>query len=162
MVDVNPHFLYMVDHTYYELIKDLGVLWDDPKWHPTICLRPILESDNIFWMIKMTTFKEDSGEINSGDRYLEFIQKPELDIQSCFYHIGRTNRRSVFVISDALPVPKEFVNSQYKFWGEVKNKNLLSELNRKFDRILSFEKDNPNFTKTRITDTLEYMIKHYS
>ena len=162
MKDITIHGIYILDSSYYDLIKDIGVPWNDPFIHPVFCFKQLLESEDIYWMFPLTSFKEYVEEGNYSDKVLEYIQKPESDIQSCFYHIAKTNRRSIFLISEALPVPKDFIKSRYRGFSEVKNKSALFEIDRKFDRILKFERTTPNFTKTHITDTFEYMIKHYS
>lgn len=85
------------------------------------------------------------------------------DIRSCFYHIGKTDVTSIFFISDIVPITDKYIEREYlgKYTGKpyiIKNKQLLSELQRKVKRILSWENANPNFYRQHITDIKEYLI----
>ena len=86
------------------------------------------------------------------------------DIRSCYYHIGKTDVTSIFFISDVVPITDKYIVREYinKYTGLpyiIKNKMLLSELQRKLKRILYWENANPNVFRQHITDVKEYLIK---
>lgn len=84
------------------------------------------------------------------------------DIRSCFYHVGNTNEKSIFFISDVVPFKDKYIDREYlnktKKIHIVKNKVLLSELEYKLKRILAFEKMKPNYFRQHITDIKNYLI----
>ena len=88
------------------------------------------------------------------------------DIRSCFYHIGNTNEKSIFFISDVVPFTEEYVDREYlnksKKIHIIKNKVLLAELEYKLSRILEFEKRKPNYFRQHITDIKHYFIRKVS
>lgn len=85
------------------------------------------------------------------------------DIRSCFYHIGNTDIKSIFFISDAVPITDKYIEREYKDKTNkihiVKNKVLLAELEYKLGRILQFEKSKPNYFRQHITDLKNYLIE---
>ena len=85
------------------------------------------------------------------------------DIRSCFYHVGKTNEKSIFFISDAVPFTEKYIDREYKNKYKkmhiVKNKILLAELEYKLGRILELENRKPNHFRQHITDIKNYLIK---
>lgn len=91
------------------------------------------------------------------------IKLSENDIRSCFYHLGRTDEKSIFFISDVVPITEKYIDRCYKskYTGEpyiIKNNELLKELIRKTKRILSWENANPNFYRQHITDIKNFLL----
>ena len=84
------------------------------------------------------------------------------DIRSCFYHVGKTNEKSIFFISDAVPITEKYIDHEYKVNNihviVQRNEDLL-EINRKFRRIIAMENRKPNYFRQHITDVKNYLIK---
>ncbi len=88
---------------------------------------------------------------------------PERDIRSCYYHIGRTSSQSILFIRDAIPITDKYIdgvhiggaNQQYI----IKNKNLLSESERKLLRILSMKNTKNNSFRQHITDVKRFLLQ---
>jgi len=79
-------------------------------------------------------------------------------IRSCYYHLGRTTSKSIFFISDAIPITDKYIASNDTPYI-IKNSVLLESLNYKLNRILNFEATNHNYFRQHITDIKESLIK---
>lgn len=86
----------------------------------------------MYWAIPM-------GKLNHRDakqqkRLEYYLSLPEKDIRSCYYHIGRTTSKSIFFISDAIPITKKYIKDIHvgadKKHYIIKNQSLISELER--------------------------------
>jgi hypothetical protein len=91
-----------------------------------------------------------------------YLDLPERDIRSCYYHIGRTTTKSIFFISDAIPITDKYILEEHLGADEkhfvIKNPNLINELERKLKRILSDENSSPNKYRQHITDVKKHLI----
>ena len=100
--------------------------------------------------------------VTGKKRIQKFMQYNKKDIRSCFYHIGNTNEKSIFFISDVVPITDKYIDRGYLNQSKkihiVKNKILLADLEYKLRRILTYEKNNPNFFRQHITDIKNYLI----
>lgn len=152
--------LYYADNTFFELIRSVGGEWNDTKHRPMVCLIKSSECDDIYWAIPMGNCAHRSPD--KLERIQRFIDLPDSDIRSCYYHIGRTTAKSIFFISDAVPITEKYISSTHTgFNGEhyvIKNPNLIAELERKLKRILSFENARPNSYRQHITDIKIYLM----
>ena len=118
----------------------VGGCFDDTKERPVVTLFQSIEHPTIFWAIPMGNASHRSEE--QLERILNYTELPRKDIRSCFYHIGRTTVRSIFFISDVFPITTDYILREYTAHNKhyiIKNKNLLSELDEKLRRILSYE-----------------------
>lgn len=162
---MQEHTLYYAKPEFYELIRTLGGIWADPKERPIMCLVKLDESHEIYWAIPMGNLAHRNDKAKK--RILEYLNYDATDIQSCFYHIGKTDQKSIFFISDIIPITDKYIERAYinKYSATphtIKNKNLISELTRKAKRILSFEYANPNYYRQHITDIKNYLLNELS
>lgn len=156
------HALYFGKKEFYDIIRNVGGVWNDSKERPLVCLLKLSENDNIYWAIPMGNL--DHRDENAKRRIEKFLSYTNKDIRSCFYHIGRTDVYSIFFISDAVPITDKYIERIYigKYTGKqyvIKNKNLIFELERKLKRILSWENSRPNYFRQHITDIKNYLVK---
>lgn len=156
------HALYFGKKEFYDIIRNVGGVWNDSKERPLVCLLKLSENDNIYWAIPMGNL--DHRDENAKRRIENFLSYTNKDIRSCFYHIGRTDVYSIFFISDAVPITDKYIERNYigKYTGKqyvIKNKNLIFELERKLKRILSWENSRPNYFRQHITDIKNYLVK---
>lgn len=156
------HALYFGKKEFYDIIRNVGGVWNDSKERPLVCLLKLSESDNVYWAIPMGNLEHrDEKAKRRIEKFLSYTNK---DIRSCFYHIGRTDVHSIFFISDAVPITDRYIERDYigKYTGQqyvIKNKNLIFELERKLKRILSWENSRPNYFRQHITDIKNYLLK---
>ena len=117
------------------------------------------ENPNIYWAIPV-------GKVNHRDnialdRINQFMSYK--DIRSCYYHIGRTTNKSIFFITDAVPITKKYILEEHFGANQkpyiLKNPNLILELNKKLKRILAWENSKPNHFRQHITDIKNYLLK---
>lgn len=109
----------------------------------------------------------DHRDDNAKNRIEKFLSYSNRDIRSCYYHIGNTDVRSIFFISDAVPITDKYIDRDYigKYTNTqyvIKNKKLISELERKLKRILSWENSRPNYFRQHITDIKNYLLEELS
>lgn len=136
--------LYYATAEFKTLIQSLGGEYNDPKRRPMVCLVKSTEDPCLYWAIPMGNLDHRTDE--QQQRILWFINLPDKDIRSCYYHIGRTTARSIFFISDAIPITDKYIDCVHMGADNkpyvIKNANLISELQRKLFRILSYENAN--------------------
>lgn len=56
------------------------------------------------------------GKLNHRDaaqqnRLNFYLNLPDRDIRSCYYHVGRTTAKSIFFVSDAIPITDKYIES---------------------------------------------------
>lgn len=154
------HGMYFGKNEFYQIIRDNGSSWNDSKERPIICLIKSIECDNLYWAIPVGNYEHRNEQAKK--RIQKFMQYNKKDIRSCFYHIGNTNEKSIFFISDVVPITDKYIDREYLNQSKkihiVKNKILLADLEYKLRRILTYEKNNPNFFRQHITDIKNYLI----
>ena len=161
---MEEHEMYLGKKEFYELIRRNGGAWNDAKERPIICLMKSLEHDGLYWAIPVGNYEHRDGKAKERiQKYMDFDKK---DIRSCFYHVGNTNEKSIFFISDVVPFTDKYVEREYlnktKRIHIIKNKILLSELEYKLKRILEFENRKPNSFRQHITELKKYLINELS
>ena len=159
---MEEHSIYYGKSEFYETIRKIGGTWNDPKERLIICLIKLSENDGIYWAIPMGNLKYRNEA--AKERIQKYLDFDDSDIRSCFYHIGRTDEKSIFFISDVVPITDKYIERAYigKYTGKpyiIKNNKLLDELIRKTKRILSWENSKPNFYRQHITDLKNYLIE---
>lgn len=159
------HGIYFGKKAFYKIIRDIGGEWNDSKERPIVCLLKLSENDKIYWAIPMGNF--DHRDDNAKNRIEKFLSYSNRDIRSCYYHIGNTDVRSIFFISDAVPITDKYIDRDYigKYTNTqyvIKNKKLISELERKLKRILSWENSRQNYFRQHITDIKNYLLEELS
>lgn len=152
--------IYFAKPEFYNIIRSVGGQWNDSKERPIVCLIKMDEYADIFWAIPMGNWDHRSDEAKK--RIMSYIKRDDKDLSSCFYHIGRTTTKSIFFISDVIPITDKYIEREYlgfdKKVYEIKNPVLLRELERKLRRILYFEDINNNYFRQHITDVKNRLI----
>ena len=149
--------LYFGKANFYEMIRKTGGKWADSKERPLVCMFKSLEYDNLYWAIPIGNW--DHRDKTGQDRILSYMSRPEDDLRSCYYHVGNTDVKSIFFISDVVPITDEYIEREYfnrytKSIYVIQNKKLIAVLDKKLKRILAFEKQKPNYFRQHITDLI--------
>ncbi len=156
--------LYYATKDFAELIRSVEGEWNDPKHRPIVCLIKSTENDNLYWAIPMGNWKHRTPEQQA--RLQKYLDLPSNDIRSCFYHLGRTTNRSIFFISDAIPITDKYISGEHLGADNkhfiIKNPNLIAELERKLFRILAVENADKNHFRQRISDVKELLLNELS
>lgn len=154
------HGMYFGKNSFYKLIRDNGGQWNDIKERPIVCLVKSVECSNLYWAIPVGNYEHRS--IEAKQRIQTYMSYNSEDIRSCFYHIGNTNEKSIFFISDVVPITDKYIDREYlNKTGKIhiiKNKILLSDLEYKLGRILAFENSNTNYFRQHITDIKQFLL----
>jgi hypothetical protein len=143
--------MYFAKNEFYQIIKSLGGEWNDTKFRPIVTLMQSSDNPEIYWAIPMGNL--DHRNKNQQQRLQKFLSRKEHDISSCYYHVGKTDKDSIFFISDVVPITIKYIEREYLVGPKnnnkhyvIKNPKLISELERKVGRIVRFEK---NYTKSK-------------
>lgn len=157
--------IYFAKPDFYELIREAKGQWSDAKERPIVCLIKSSEYDFLYWAIPMGNY--DHRDEKGKKRLQSYIDIDDRDIRSCYYHIGKTNVKSIFFISDAVPITDTYIEREYTLNRNqdtpytIKNPKLISELERKLYRILAYEHSNPNSFRQHITDIKKILVSQY-
>ncbi len=161
---MKEHAIYFAKNEFYQIIRNIGGSWNGSKERPIVCLIKSVENEHLYWAIPIGNYEHRTKE--AKERIQKYIDMDKKNIQSCFYHIGNTNEKSIFFISDVIPITDKYIDREYlnktKSVHIIKNKVLLKNLEYKLSRILSLEKSKPNFFRQHITDVKNYLIKELS
>ena len=153
--------LYYASEEYGKLVKELGGEFNDTKRRPIVCLIKSSESDDLYWAIPMGKLNHRDEE--QQERLERFLNYPVNDIRSCYYHVGRTTSRSIFFISDAVPITDKYIDSIHTGGnGEhfvIRNPHLIAELKRKLFRILSVENASNDCFRQHITTVKKHLLE---
>ena len=105
------HGMYFGKKEFYQIIRDVGGVWNDSKERPIICLIKSLEHEGLYWAIPVGNYnhRDDAAK----KRIHNYINRSRDDIASCFYHIGNTNEKSIFFISDVVPITDKYIEREY-------------------------------------------------
>lgn len=141
-MDITENGVYFLKKELYDVIRKVGGICQDRKERPVVAIVPSFEDSNIYWAIPM-------GDLNHRtpqqiERLNGYLSSSDKLLRSCFYHVGNTDKKSIFFVSDVLPITGDYVERAYIAHNNpliIKNKKLIAELNRKVTRILAFEKD---------------------
>jgi hypothetical protein len=155
--------MYFGKDKIYDIIKEVGGIWNDSKKRPIICLLKIDDTD-LYWAVPVGDWNHRDD--NAKRRIENFLHRPDDNISSCYYHLGNTTTKSIFFISDVIPITEKYIEREYlgksKSIYIIKNKKLLCELTRKLRRILYYEDKNPNYFRQHITDVKNYLLTELS
>ena len=152
--------LYYATSDFSQLIKKTGGTWNDTKHRPIVCLIKSQEDNNLYWAIPMG--KLNHRDVKQKERLDKYLSLPTNDIRSCYYHVGRTTSKSIFFISDAIPITDKYIAEEHlgadKKHYIIKNPNLIAELERKLFRILSVENSENNHFRQHISDVKAHLL----
>ena len=153
--------LYYATQDFSQLIRSVGGEWNDTKHRPIVCLIRSNEHSNLFWAIPMGNWNHRTPEQQA--RIQGYMNLPVQDIRSCYYHLGRTTNRSIFFVSDAIPITDRYISGEHVGADQkhfiIKNPNLCTELERKLFGILSIENADNNHFRQHITDVKRQLLQ---
>lgn len=154
------HGMYFAKQDFYNLINQIGGVWNDKKERPVVCLIKSTENDGLYWCIPVGNWNHRNEK--AKQRILSYINSDKHSARSAFYHIGNTTVKSIFFVSDVVPITDKYIDREYLGFDNkiyvILNPNLLSELRLKLNMILSIEAKNPNSFRQHITDLKEYLL----
>lgn len=152
--------MYFGKESIYQKIRDLGGVWNDSKERPIVCLLESTERKGLYWAIPVGNWNH--RDESKKQRIQKYLDSPESDLRSCYYHVARTTVKSIFFISDVIPITKEYIERDYLGYNKehfvIKNPKLIEQLNHKLTRILSFENINNNYFRQHITSLKNSLI----
>lgn len=154
--------MYFAKREIYDLIRSLGGKWNDSKERPIVCIFESNEHKGLYYAVPVGNYEHCDNK--AKERIQRYLDLPEDRIESCFYHVGNTTVKSIFFLSDVIPIIDKYIDREYKNYysnkiHEIKNKELIAELERKLKRLLAWEKGKPNYFRQHITDAKNELIK---
>lgn len=161
---MNENGFYLIKNEFVDLINNtIGGSYNDSKQRPIYCCIKDNKLDGIYWAIPTSDLSHRSSKQIS--KYERFINLPNKDIRSCYYHIGHTNRPALFKISNVFPVTDKYIIREYISNNKplvMKNKTDIATIRKKVLRILSYENQHINKLEQHITDIKNYLIDEMS
>ena len=154
--------LYVIKREFLEIINYLGGDCDmncgDKR--PVFCCLKDRKVEGLYRAIPTS----DLSHRNDGQKeYYEFcLERPDKDLRSCYYHIAKTTKSALYKISSCYPITEKYIDHPFianKVHVVMQKQNDISEIRRKFKRILSMEFKKPNYFPQHISDIREYLIK---
>ena len=103
--------MYFAKSDIYQLIRSVGGVWNDNKDRPIYCCFESIEVKGLYWAIPVGSFGHRT--IEAQKRIMDFINLPSTNLASCYYHIGITTQKSIFFISDVIPITDKYLDSEY-------------------------------------------------
>lgn len=157
--------MYFGKEELYELIRTTGGVWNDSKERPLVCMIKSLEYEGLYWAIPVGNWNHRNKA--AQDRINRFIGYPEGDLRSCYYHVGNTDQKSIFFISDVIPISDKYIDREYinpfsHTIHIIQNKELIAAVEKKLRMVLAFENSRPNYFRQHITDVKKAIIKELS
>ena len=130
--------LFFAKADIYNVIRSVGGEWNDSKERPLVCCFQSLENPKLYYAIPIGNFNHRTPQAIA--RINSYISRDPSDISSCYYHIGNTDIKSIFFISDVIPITdkyfdREYLNKYSNNVQEIKNQVLINDLERKLNRI---------------------------
>ena len=139
----------------------MGGEWNDSKDRPIVCLIESTEYKGLYWAIPVGNYNH--RDQLAKDRIQRFLSYPNDDLRSCYYHIGNTTVKSIFFISDVIPITSKYIDREYVGFNNqiyiIKNKKLVQALTEKLLRILAFESSKNNYFRQKITDIKNVLLQ---
>ena len=157
--------MYFGKEDLYELIRATGGVWNDSKERPLVCMIKSLECEGLYWAIPVGNWNHRNKA--AQDRIKKFMEYPETDMRSCYYHVGNTDQKSIFFISDVIPISDRYIEREYinPFSHKIhiiQNNELITAVEKKLKKVLAFENSRPNYFRQHITDVKNAIIKELS
>lgn len=109
--DVRENAIYFGKESFYQVIRDIGGIWNDTKERPVVCLMKLPECEEMHWAIPMGNWAHRTEEAQR--RIHDYMSLPESNIASCYYHVGKTTTKSIFFISDVVPITDKYIEREY-------------------------------------------------
>ena len=94
-----------------ELVRAVGGKHEDLKDRPVTALIQSEKDSSIFWAIPVGDLEHRDSE--GVERINTFLNYPKDDIRHYYYHIGKTNRKSIFFISNTIPITPAYIDREY-------------------------------------------------
>ena len=159
---MKEHGLYIIKRDFLELIHNMiggDCDYSNGDKRPIYCCIKDNKIEGLYWAIPTSDINHRSDGQKS---YYEIcLEKPESDLRSCYYHIGRTTKDALYKISSCYTITEKYIDHEFSSCGKhviIRRAETINEIERKLKRILSFEFRKPNYFPQRITDIRNYLI----
>ena len=135
-MELEENGLYVIKDSYFSDFKDKHLMLNKLENRPYFYA--LKESDNIFWMIPLSSKVEN---------YQTKIKKHEAKYgrgKCVFYHIGKImGKESVFLVGSTIPVSPKYIKQAYTIRGipyVIESQALLNDIKRKHKKYLTLVK----------------------
>lgn len=158
---MKEHGLYIIRKEFLELVHKLGGDCDyyNGNKRPIYCCIKDNKIDGLYWAIPTSDISHRKDEQKAY--YEKCLEKPDSDLRSCYYHIGRTTKDAVYKVSSCYPITAKYIDHEFNSCGKhviIRRAETVNELERKLKRILAFESRKPNYFQQHITDIKNYLL----
>jgi len=151
---------YKISQDFIALINNLGGIYKDNKERPIFCCFEDKYIKNLFWAIPTSYYSHRSPkQLQKINGYCSLDQR---DIRYSYYHIGHTNKKAMYRISNCFPITDKYIDAPYMSQGLhliLASKHEIKIIRQKLSRILLDEKKHPNKYEQHITDIRSHLIR---
>lgn len=151
---------YKISQKFIDLIRELGGTYKDAKERPIFCCFEDKYIRGLYWAIPTSDLSHRAPELMA--KINAWLQLPNRDIRSSYYHIGHTNKPALYRISSCFPIIDKYIEGTYISQGKhlkLANKIEIGIIRTKLSRILLAENKNPNKFEQHISSIKEHLIK---
>ena len=103
--------MYFAKKEIYDLIRSLGGQWNDAQERPIVCVFQSSEIEGLYYAVPVGNYEHRSDE--AKERIQRYLNLPENRIESCYYHVGNTTVKSIFFLSDVIPITDKYIEREY-------------------------------------------------
>ena len=103
---MKEHGIYFGTKKFYQLIRDIGGQWNDSKERPIVCLIKSTEHPELYWAIPIGNWNHRDEK--AKERINKYLNYDKSNIQSCFYHVGKTDIHSIRIIINQFSIYSNF------------------------------------------------------
>ena len=154
--------LYVVKRDILNVITSLGGDCDVKSGdkRPVFCCIKDKKIEGLYWAIPTSDMAHRNEK--QIEHFNKCMQCNVKDLRNAYYHIVKGNRTSLYKISSCYPITDKYIDHEYTVNNKhviIQKKEDISEIKRKFKRIMAMENRKPNYFSQHITDVKNYLIR---
>ena len=157
---MKEHCFYIIKDEFFDKFEKEGSTFEYNKSNsrPTFCCFEDKIHKGLFWAIPAG--RAQGKNIERIRRFMSYDF--ETDIRASYYYLGYTNQKAIFYISSAFPVTEKYILRAYTVQNsplEIKRISVLSEIEKRMLKILTYENHNPNVLETHISNIKKVLLE---
>lgn len=115
---MKEHGLYIIKNEFLELINSFGgqCNYTVGEKRPVYCCIKDNRIEGLYWAIPSSDLSHRSAEQIAN--YKKYMELPENDLRSSYYHIGKTTKEALYKISSCYPVTDKYIDHENTSCGK--------------------------------------------
>lgn len=150
---MKEHGLYILNADMVrESVRAAGGQFHENKARPVYCCVQDKRAPGLYYAIPTSDWRQRTPQ--QQQKILGYDRLPQGDFRRNYYHIGETNRTSVFLVSDMVPITAKHIDHAFTVNDRpvvIQDKKLIADLRAKTTEVLRYEARNPNKLRQHIS-----------